>query len=85
MEEIPNVNWFGDPKNKQLLENNECFHCGSQEFVKTIKIISSGRQCHLYYPQIKIRCKSCGKYKAFARQTPEIIDAFNQKMEGVEL
>ena len=66
---------------------NPCPECGSINRIATIKLIPTNRQDFAYpkfIPQIKESCGNCGRYIKFAIQTSELIDSFNQKLEGIK-
>lgn len=62
--------------------------CSHEKSAYTLKIISTNRPYDPYFPkwipQIKKSCSDCHKYLKFATQSPELIDKFNQLLEGLK-
>jgi len=55
-----------------------CTHPGTTH---QLRIIPTNRADPLYpkfIPQIKASCSACGKYLRFAKQTPDLVETFNQ-------
>lgn len=63
--------------------NNSCPDCGSADFNYVCRLIKSGRPQPYpkYVPQIKKECANCGRYIKHAEQTPDLIEAINNKYE----
>lgn len=62
-----------------------CPNCQNTSTKYTLKIIPTSRSDNFfpkYIPQVKELCASCGKYKKFATQTPELIEMVNQWLEN---
>ena len=67
------------------ITEDQCYECDSKIFTYNMKIIPTGRSLNYpkFIPQIKQICKSCGKFKKFAIQTPKLIEIFNHKLEEI--
>lgn len=61
-------------------------NCNHEKKVFTLRIIPTNKNNSFwpkYIPQIKASCGNCGRYIKFAVQTPELMDRFNRKLEGI--
>jgi len=63
-----------------------CPDCNETNRTYTFKLIPTNRKNDYYprfIPQIKENCFNCSRYIKFAKQTPELIETINRKLEGV--
>lgn len=76
-------------EDKNIDPNKVCFKCGKHDFKLSVKIIPTGKECLYcrikYYPQIKKVCANCGEFKSFAKQTQDMVDELNKRLEGVSI
>ena len=62
-----------------------CPKCGKSGTVITCENIFYNGTYVKYVPQFRESCASCGKFKHFIRQTPELIEKFNLALKEVKI